>query len=234
MLLIGLDTETTGTDPATAELLQLGMVSHSTRSGKSHVVMNQRCRPSSGKIPAEASEIHGIYMTDVEHQPSDWHVCWLLQLAFKDILEDESDVCLVTYNGEHYDVPVIERYRVDVKMPHIDVYRLVQRHLWEHGLKLGEVYQNYVGKELDGAHDAIHDVHATLAILCKYLEETGKRTMQVVEELAKPALLPQMYFGKHQGTPFHKIPRGYLRWMKENLTHPSMDLSYTIDYYLEC
>lgn len=231
MLLIGLDTETTHEKPEQAELLQLGMVIHDTSADVRHIAYNSRCRPKSGEIPQGASDIHGIYIDELKYQPLDLFVAYAADLVIRDCSNDEDSV-LVTYNGESYDLPVLAKYGVQFGLPHIDVYRIVQRGWFQHGLKLGEVYEGATGNKLEDAHDAIPDVNATLDVLLEYLKQTGKTAEQVAAELAKPIELEVCYFGKHAGTPFRSIPRGYLRWVRDNFTGKSVDLEHTLESIL--
>lgn len=227
MNLIGIDTETTSPKPATAEILQIGMV-QSDVCGNAQVIFNMKCRPTSGVVPDEASQVHGIYMDELKYQPLDIYAAYSAGL----MLEDIDEMVMVTYNGESYDLPILQRYGANTDYPHIDVFRLVQRELFPHGLKLGEVLEGYVGEKLEGAHDAIPDVFATIRILTTYLYRTGKTVHQVVGELAKPIELETCYFGKHQGVPFRKVPKGYLRWVRDNWSDMSADLEHTLELIL--
>lgn len=231
-LLIGLDTETTSANPETAELLQIGAAAFYLDTGVTNIVMNTLCKPSSNEIPSEASDIHGIHMEHLVYKPYDKIVAWQLSLILKDIA-DETPFCLVTYNGETFDLPILQRYDILTDMPHIDVYRIVQRRLWSYGLKLTEVYENYIGQDLDEAHDAVPDILATIAILRKFMHDNSMTLQDVVEWLQDPIVLETCPFGKHKGKSFNDIPKGYLRWCKENWTNPSPDLAHTLDFYLQ-
>lgn len=231
-LLVGIDTETTTAHPETAELLQIGAAAFHVDTGVINVIMNALCRPTSNEIPEDASNIHGIYMEQLIYKPYDQMVAWQLGLMLKDIVS-ETTPCLVTYNGESFDLPILHRYGILTDIPHIDVYRIVQRQLWPHGLKLTEVYESYVGQELDEAHDAVPDILATIAILNKFRLESKMSIEEVVNWLREPIILTICPFGKHKGIPFSDIPRGYLRWCKENWGNPSPDLAHTLDFYLQ-
>lgn len=231
-LLVGIDTETTTASPETAELLQIGAAVLHVDTGIIDIVMNVHCKPRSNEIPEDASNIHGIYMEQLVYKPYDVMASWQLDLLLKDIA-DGAGVCLVTYNGKSFDLPVLQRYGIMPNMPHIDVYHIVQRRLWQHGLKLTEVYESYLGVDLDEAHDAIPDIMATLAILRRFMAEVGWTAEQVIQWLETPIVLDVCPFGKHKGTAFQDIPKGYLRWCRENWDNPSPDLAHTLDFYLQ-
>jgi len=233
VILVAFDTETNGVDPAEAEIVQLGAVSMCPLNFDMNIVFNQQSFPTSGQIPKEASEVHGVYIEDLTSSPSDHHSVQ----AFCSLLEDigkEEQVVLASYNGESYDVPLTNRYRSVSHLPHIDVFKIVQRtpDLFKYGLKLSLVYEGYLGKPLDGAHDAIIDVVATLEILEKYMKETGKSVHDLLAWLEKPQVLEVCFFGKHAGKPFSAIPKGYLKWVSLNWETLSPDMAKTLEHYL--
>lgn len=230
--LVAFDTETNGTDPSTAEIVQLGAVSMCPLSHDLNIIYNQQSFPTSGQIPEGASEVHGVFIKDLLSSPSDH----LSVQAFCALLEDmgkEETVVLVSYNGESYDVPLTNRYRSIAHLSHIDVFKIVQRtpDLFQHGLKLGLVYQGYLGKPLDGAHDAIIDVVATLEILSKYMKETSRSVTDLLEWLEEPQVLEVCFFGKHAGKHFSTLPKSYLKWVSENWETLAPDMAKTLEYY---
>ena len=233
-LLVAFDTETTGVDPKTAEVVQLAAVSMCPFSLDMNVVFNQLSYPASGVIPKEASEVHGIYFEDLLFQPRDSDsIAAFVALLFVKGLENE--VILITYNGRTYDVPVIERHAPSIcTYRHIDVYQIVQRTeaLFTHGLKLGAVYHGLFKKELKGAHEAVSDVVATLEVFQECLKTLGMTIDQLIDWLDTPQILETCYFGKHAGVKFCDVPKGYLRWVKNNWTELTPDMKLTLETYI--
>lgn len=231
--LVGFDLETNGKDPLVAEILQLGAITTDSEEWDLNILFNQKSFPTSGKIEEEASFVHGIYLQDLVYQPSDAISATTFIAALISMREAGLNLMMVTYNGETYDLPILKRYGFDLDIPHIDVYRIVQRTpaLFKHGLKLGDVHEGVFQEPLDGAHDAIPDVAATLRLM-KYCMELLDMTAEEIHAwLAVPQVLEVCYFGKHAGTLFKDIPSGYLGWIKKKWTDIPPDLMATIDEY---
>ena len=226
----GIDLEATGKDPDYAEIVQLGLVATNFATGKHSILMNSKCKPTSGVIDEGASAVHGLFIENLKYEPLDSVVTQILKLILDDITDN---ITILTYNGEHFDLPILQRYGVQTShLPNIDMYRVVQRHWHHHGLKLGEVYKSVTGRDLEGSHDAIPDILATTRLLEIFLIETGKTIGQLVHELSKPVVLDMCFFGKHVGKPFSAVPTGYLYWMKKNMTGLSVDVKATLEHYL--
>lgn len=118
-------------------------------------------------IPHEASAVHGITDDMVRDQPPFSQVAKNL---FN--LIDDSDFC--TFNGNRFDIPMLmeefARCGIELDMSDrkcIDVKRIYHR-MERRDLKAA--YQFYCGKTLEGAHDAMNDVKATLGVLECMLE----------------------------------------------------------------
>jgi len=228
--LVGFDTETNGKDPKIAEILQIGAITTDSAEWDLNILFNQKSFPTSGKIDQGASDVHGIYLEDLKFQPSDAVSATTFTAMLVSMQEAGLDLMMVTYNGEAYDMPILKRYGFDLGLPHIDVYRVVQRTeaLFKHGLKLGAVHEGVFQEPLDGAHDAVPDVAATLRLMKYCMELLAMTAEEMHAWLEIPQALEVCYFGKHAGTPFAKIPRGYLRWVKENWTDLSPDMAATL------
>ena len=224
------DAETTGLEKPIP--VELGATI--TVQGKTQVLMNTRCKPGK-EIHPESSEIHGIYEADLKFYPT-------AKLALGNlitVLEEYSevlDIATVGYNSAKFDGPMLVKMNpgFEVFMAcHIDVYALVLRHLTHHGTKLITVYESYIGKEATDGHAAAYDCLMTMEILHKYMEETNKSYMQIVEELAIPMPYEIFPFGKHQGVPTSKVPRPYIRYARNNWTDVSADMKATFKYALQ-
>jgi DNA polymerase-3 subunit epsilon len=109
-----------------------------------------------------------------------------------------------------------------------------------HPRNLTAAYREYCGKELEGAHDALVDVRATVEVLNGQLErhkELPRRVRKLAEMLATPtnknAIDPagkfiwrdgeaHIAFGKHNGTPLKDLDRSYLEWMLKGQFSPEV------------
>jgi DNA polymerase III epsilon subunit-like protein len=232
-LLLGLDTETTGIDIKTCEVVQLGAVIMTPDTFDKNIFYNCMAFPDSGEIPESASDVHGIYIRDVLSSPCDDIVCQNFSASVK-ILQQKFTVIAVTYNGESYDMPLLARYGFGEGLLHIDVYRIVQRMqgMWQHGLKLSEVHEGYLGRKLGNAHDAISDVVGCLRILEKFMTESHMDLQGILNWLSTPLELEVCHFGKHKGVRYEGVPTGYLAYIRKNWDYINPDLLKTINRYL--
>jgi len=230
-MLLAIDTETTGVDHTTADIVQIAAVSLKPTGGR-EIVMNSLCYPESNMIPEEASNVHGIFIEHVAGMVSDTRLAKTLKTVITSF-QLSTKLTLVTYNGCNYDLPLLSRKGCHLlDHDHIDVYHLVQRDLHSYGLKLSEVYENYIGRPLDGAHEATADCHACITILQKFCEERKMDEQMLIDYMAKPVLLSVMPFGKHKGKEFGDIPRQYLKWALYALDNTSPDMDFTLQAHV--
>jgi len=230
-VIITVDIETTGLDLAMDDPVQIAAIGHLYRGGEStspRVLMNSLCNPVA-PIGEEALEIHKIGYDMVRFAPSPKQVVQSLEMLLKQAQVD-GEVILVSYNGEQFDLPMMSRMGKTLHdYPHIDVYDLALRHLSKegHGRKLTEVYPSYVGGSDSDAHDAAADCLMTAEILTKYCDETGKSPLEIHSELQVPTPYEFFPWGKHEGKPINKVPKGYVKWCQENFESVSRDLDAT-------
>lgn len=118
-------------------------------------------------IPEEASAVHGIYDEDVTDCPT-------FKLMAKKIAEDIEGCDLAGFNSNRFDIPLLVeeflRAGVDIdlqKRKFIDVqviyHKLEQR-------TLSAAYKFYCNKNLEDAHSAAADTHATYEVLKAQLD----------------------------------------------------------------
>jgi DNA polymerase-3 subunit epsilon len=240
VILACFDLETTGTDTATAEVVQAACVI--SRDGVDE--SDKALFYSMGPIPADATAVHGITDAMVADCP-----------AFGDCAESlaegllEADV-LLTFNGLGYDVPILERYlgRPLAHPCHVDVYRLwlrAQAQDWTRPQvqlpasllrgSLGAAYYWCTGETLAGAHDALNDVRGTLEVgQCLNRHAGSFANYSGISRWAELARLSQsplpgfadldgklrwsgpdlvFTFGKCKGQTLRTCDRSYLRWL---------------------
>lgn len=158
------DLETTGKDPNTARIVELGCIKidlDGNQTEKRYLV--NPLIP----IPPEATAIHGITDTMVAGAPK------FIALS-KGMLSFFAGCDIGGYNSNEYDIPLLseEFGRCGLEFPEpgtnfVDVYKLA-KHVTP--MDLASVYKRYTGEELEGAHGAIADVLATTKVLFKILE----------------------------------------------------------------
>lgn len=149
-----LDLEATGTDPAKDRIIQIGLVNMMGGDTVSYTIDPDR------PIPQEVAALTGLDDHAVFGCPKFAKVAYHIATTIHDEV-------LVTFNGLRFDVPMLaeefERAGVDYKFgPIIDVGVLFKMH---HTRTLADAVRIYLGKEMEGAHDAVNDAKATAAVL---------------------------------------------------------------------
>jgi DNA polymerase-3 subunit epsilon len=240
VILACFDLETTGTDTATAEVVQAACVI--SREGVDESHKSLFC--SRLAIPDEATAVHGITDDMVQDSPE-----------FGDCAQSLADGLLaadvlLTFNGLGYDVPILERYlgRPLAHPCHVDVYRLWLRAQAQDWMRpqvqlpasllrgsLGAAYYWCTGETLAGAHDALNDVRGTLEVgQCLNRHAGSFANYSGISRWAELARLSQsplpgfadldgklrwsgpdlvFTFGKCKGQTLRTCDRSYLRWL---------------------
>ena len=159
------DLETTGVNVTNDRIVQIGAIK--MHPDGTEEVKNVLINPTI-PIPAGAAEVHGISDADVQDKPK------FRQIA-KSFAKWLAGCDLAGYNSDNFDVPMLieEFNRAGISFPNadtsfIDVLKL-ERIVCSH--KLGETFKRYTGEELEGAHDALADIRATVTIFQKQLEK---------------------------------------------------------------
>lgn len=113
-------------------------------------------------IPAEASNVHGIYDDDVKDAPT------FREIASK-VMEMISGTDLGGFNSNRFDVPLLaeELLRAEIDFD-LSRFKLVDALTIFHKMEprnLTAAYKFYCGKALENAHSAEADVQATFEVL---------------------------------------------------------------------
>jgi DNA polymerase-3 subunit epsilon len=163
-ILCCIDTETTGVDPVTDRLLELGIVLMAPDGARK--TWQQRFNPGF-PIPPESTAIHGITDEDVKDCPT--FDLWAGRIA-----KALSGKDLVGYNLYRLDLPVIDQElrRCGLKLDLtgvqvIDCYGIFAN---KEGRKLEDAVRKFCGREHADAHGALADATATLDVLMGELE----------------------------------------------------------------
>lgn len=210
--ILAIDTETTGLDPATCSVIEIG-TSHPDP---------QRCVDSliayDGEIPTMAKSITLIEEEDLERMPS-----FEQGIAALGWMADRMDAagkpwCWAAHTAEFDrqclpgapDRPWLCTYRLAKHLlPGLESYGL--QYLRYH-LKLKIRPKGYPHR---ARYDAEVCYHVGIALL-EYAGRSGwdvSAPEYVVERANAPVLLASFPFGKHAGVPLPKVPRDYLRWI---------------------
>jgi len=225
--LASLDLETTGTNIVHDRIVEIAILKVMPSGERLNFV--KRINPEK-PIPPEASLMHGIYDNDVKDAPN-------FKMIAKELCKFLQGCDLAGFNILRFDIPILMesflRAEVDFKIAHRKIVDAqIIFHLMEKR-NLAAAYQFYCHKELAGAHSAMVDAEATLAVLeaqvARYanraVTDNSGRTLGVIEnnvtklhELTTTPLLDfagrMVYdaqgtvvfnFGKHKGKPVAKV-----------------------------
>jgi DNA polymerase-3 subunit epsilon len=224
-----IDIETTGVDPASDRIVEIGVVRFAPKVLPLSYV--RRVNPGVS-IPAAASAVHGISNADVAGCP-----------AFRQIAKrlarflDDSDLC--GYNIKRFDLPLLmaEFRRSSVEFAIrgravVDVWQIFRNY---ERRDLQAAFRFYCGREIEHAHSATHDSSATAQILDAMLVRYSclPRTVPELHERLTEVDLGGWFrreegtivfaMGKYSGRPLTEIASrtpDYLRWI---LTQPVLD-----------
>lgn len=234
MILLGFDVETTGTDKTDRPVQACLMV---RSEDGDRVLVNELINPG---IPIQdgAAEVHGIVDASVQGMPDHVIAAWKYQLLCNTLKETDR-VVLVTYNGRSFDVPMIDRCLGSAvfDVEHIDVlqfarrfFPLVKGSVSKGGRTLSELYLHFLGRELEGAHDASKDVQATLDLLDAMRKKAGMTIDALVEDqrVFKPYTI--MPIGKYAGYAISDVPVSWAQFMNDK--DLDGDLRATVDAIL--
>lgn len=237
ILLAGFDMESSGLDITRDRPVQVGLVMRLYENGiyTDHPTINMLCNPGKPIDPGAAA-IHGISDAQVANAPSAYGaVDYLAKTVSYYAQGREAYVC--TYNGYSFDVPMANNTisRPAFTIPHIDVLRMVRHKFPEvrgalGGKKLTELYEVFLGRPLENAHDAVADIGATLDLLGELLERTGMSLAQLAEEQSKPRAYHILPLGKYMGTAVEQVPLSWYQFMQNKQLDP--DLRATVNAIL--
>lgn len=222
-LFLVLDVETTGTDPAKDQVVELAYVATDLERERG---CNSTLVKASVPITPEASAVHHLIDEDlVDALPTDAAMSWLMDRVLGETSAWPGAVAYVAHNApfDRSFLPML------TDKPWLDTLRMAMRYLPELP-KHGNQYLRYALK-LDvphdiGAHRAEGDCIATASLLRYLLAGPARADFErlgVAEFAAyvdSPLVLKTCRFGKHAGKPWAEVPRDYLAWI---LRQPDFD-----------
>jgi DNA polymerase-3 subunit epsilon len=173
--IIFFDLETTGLDIVNSRIVQIACIKIDLEGNKEEKCM--LIKPLI-PIPKEASDVHGITDEKVKDAP------YFSQIAIA--LNEYFNGCDIGgYNSDNYDVPLLiqEFERCNIEFPTWEL-NLVDVLKYERLLNpnnLGAVYERYTGNKLEGSHDALNDVRATLEVLLHQIKSNQEKTPQEID-----------------------------------------------------
>lgn len=218
-----IDLETTGTDVATARIVEIAIIKQYPHGGRD--IKTRLVNPEI-TIPTDSSDVHGITDEKVKDKPT------FKQLS-KNLLEFIGDSDIAGYNSNRFDVPLLfnefaragivfdykSRYLVDV----CNIFKIEEQRT------LTAAYKFYLDKTLEKAHTAEADILATVDVLNAQLEKYthlpldvkslanyssyGKEVIDLSGKFARDGDGDVIFtFGKHQNCKC-KYQKDFLTWM---------------------
>lgn len=220
------DLETTGIDPKTARIVEIGVTQ--LRPDGEHVNYHTLVNPGV-LIPAGATAKHGITDEMVVGKPRFEDLAPKLSRAF-------SNCDFGGFNLKRYDIEVMaaEFRRARIEWSADDACVLDGHRLWQilFPRTLTDAVREFLGREPSEAHRATGDATDALEVVSAMLEkfpEALPRDLKALHELQFPsnpnAIDKQgkvawneagdavLTFGKHKDVPLAKVPRSYLDWL---------------------
>lgn len=231
--LVFFDLETTGTNPSTDRIVEISLIK--VMPDGREMEHSHRINPGI-PIPASSTAIHHITDADVANEPK-----------FSDIaakLNKWLEGCdMAGYNSNKFDVPLLMEEFKRAGIPFdtsgrrfVDVqnifYAMEPR-------TLVAAYRFYCGKDLEGAHSATCDTHATYEVLMSQLDRYEdlqndveklskigqKRTLDLAGRIAEDENgNPVFNFGKYKGQKVEDVFKrdiGYYSWMMQGEFPPN-------------
>ena len=229
------DVETTGLNPKEDFMIQLAVSKFSKETMEIVESKKWYVKPAHNyTISPQAQAVHGLTKEFIEANG-----VYFKELApeFFKMIEDAD---LLTYNGNTFDIKFLneECKRWGLPLPIIgkNFYDAFAMECRFHPRNLSAVYKTYTGKDLEGAHDALADVHATIDVF-KYQLQTQGVTFDEIDTWQENNLLTpdgsirnaaaageelRIVFavGKYKDSEFMEISKkdpNYIKWYMENI-----------------
>lgn len=224
------DVETTGLDPKTDSIVEIGMakvdiVHESIGSLKTSLIYPGK------SIPHEASAVHHI--TD-QHVIASPKIGDAFGLIFPEI--GQKDLTFCAHHAE------FDQSFLGIETDMVCTKRL-SRHLWpnaaHHWLQFLRYFLEVELEEEVSPHRARGDVIVTSHILLKIVEKvkfeyphlSGKSLLNGMLALSNsPVLLKMVGFGKYKGKEWSEVPTSYLGWVSEQ--DFDRDILHTVRHHL--
>lgn len=218
--LVGLDLETTGTNPLCDRVVSVGLVIF--RPGQAPQKWKQLINPGV-LIPPGATAKHHITDDMVRTAPR------FAQFATR-MAEGFTDVDFAGYNVR-FDLQVLyeEFRRIQIKWDFEDAKILDSLRLWQvlEPRSLSNAVRYWLKEEPTDAHDALYDIEQSLRVMAAQLEARSEvvRTVDALHALGAVNAYDAigklrwrdgelvMAFGEHRDIPLRNVPSSYLYWI---------------------
>lgn len=231
--LIAYDVETTGLSTQNDFIIQLSCIKVNKEDFAEIDRRDWYIKPAHAyKIHPSATEAHGLTKEFIEKNGK------TIKEIADDFLSFIDDCDFLTYNGNTFDIQFLYKdfnmFGYDLKLEERKFYDAYAMECTFRPRTLSFIYHDYTGKDLDGAHNAIKDVEATIEVFKKQQEIYGKSWEELDDMTENNLLTPdgsirrpsaisdQIVFarGKYKDCEFMEIYRkdqNYIKWFMENV-----------------
>ena len=175
-----IDLETTGGNPDTEKIIEIGMVKIENRKiteERSFLVNPQK------EIPDFVQKLTGIRKADVEHSPK-------IEEVIDEILEFIGNTILVAHNTS-FDIPFLNGVLKKLQRPTLDnkviCTNIMTKYMIPDIMSSNLTYMSHIfGIHHSQAHRAIEDARATGMLLLKYMDIFESKNIRKVNQLYYP------------------------------------------------
>jgi DNA polymerase-3 subunit epsilon len=229
------DVETTGLNPKEDFMIQLAVSKFSKETMEIVESKKWYVKPAHNyTISPQAQVVHGLTKEFIEANG-----VYFKELApeFFKMIEDAD---LLTYNGNTFDIKFLneecKRWGLPLPIVGKNFYDAFAMECRFHPRNLSAVYKTYTGKDLEGAHDALADVHATIDVFRHQLQTQGVTFDEIDTWQENNLLTPDgsirnaaaageplkivFAVGKYKDSEFMEISKkdpSYIKWYMENI-----------------
>lgn len=229
-MILVLDTETTGMDAATDQVIELAGVSLDTQTYAPRQAWAALVRPTI-PVPPEASAVHHLTDDSFEHAFST--LPWAWQYMVNAITEGVEPDVLVAHNA------AFDRGFLDAQAGGgarwICTWRCAL-HLFPDAPGYGnQTLRYYLGLKPDipaglFPHQALYDTVVTAELIREMLKIKTVDELIAMQDM--PVILKKVGFGKHRGELWKDIPRSYMDWILKTGDF-DIDTLHTARHYLQ-
>lgn len=214
------DTETTGANPATAKIVELGYV---VTDADLNILNSWRTLVDPEMpIPADASGVHHITDADVYDAPTLGQIGEVCLAPLQ-----HPGVILVAHNAP-FDLQVAAGI-LGAEYRSIDTLQLAKRYLPDApNHKLGTLMYYCGLTRRKNTHSAVEDCMICRDLLMHIMTITGKSIDELITASSEPLVIRSMPFGKHKGMKMEDVPTDYLKWALREMSNLDANLRHTM------
>lgn len=214
------DTETTGANPATAKIVELGYV---VTDADLNILNSWRTLVDPEMpIPADASGVHHITDADVYDAPTLGQIGEVCMAPLQ-----HPGVILVAHNAP-FDLQVAAGL-LGAEYRSIDTLQLAKRYIPDApNHKLGTLMYHCGLTRRKSTHSAVEDCMICRDLLIHIMALTNKSIDELITASSEPLVIRVMPFGKHKGAKMEYVPLDYLKWALREMSNLDANLRHTM------